>query len=143
VKADFAHFIHTSIIDDIRYPTQFRNGEEWIFFSQLAKSHNLFAIDFDTVVKRYGADGLTDKRLGNQRKREMLEIRVAMLEGSVSDRILCKSKAQLAREFLLEGNTGGGFKMLKECFFLNPFEWRIYQYLIKWLLVRSKLLKIS
>ncbi len=60
ISGDATHIIATKRIQNIRFPLDIKNWEEWIFFLQIAKENDIYFLDLtSTLTDWYAADWLT------------------------------------------------------------------------------------
>jgi hypothetical protein len=60
LQGDASHFISSEIIEDIRFATEIKQGEEWTFFIQLSKKSDMYINNRVTKIIKYLPGGLTD-----------------------------------------------------------------------------------
>ena len=121
-------FFHTSIVGKKRYPTMFKNSEEWYFYSGLARRSRMCGIDVDVTSIERLPDGLTHLQPNRSDKCLVAELKVERYAPVVTRRMLWQLKAQHARHLLLSGERERGWRLLGKCLVNWPFEPRIYQY---------------
>ena len=56
---DATHVVSSSLIENTRFSTQFKQAQEWIFFMELSTKSDMFTYDFPSTICTYLDDGLS------------------------------------------------------------------------------------
>ena len=62
INRDAHHFVRTSLLEDVRFTCEFKNGQEWYFWFHLGRKTKMFVIDKFMSKKEYLTGGLSDKK---------------------------------------------------------------------------------
>ena len=92
--------LHTSIIRNVRFTTNFRNGQEWFFFCKVAKNNITYSFDINTKVIEYLPDGLTKKSINSIDKLKSYELKIEVLKDIVDCNRLSRQKLNYVRELI-------------------------------------------
>ncbi|HEY9033880.1 MAG TPA: glycosyltransferase family A protein [Pseudomonadales bacterium] len=139
IRGDLNHFIACTALQDLRFTEQFRNGQEWQFFCQLAGRHSLMAFDLNVKVVRYLPDGLSGQKINAQNKLAVARLKVATLAPLVTPKQLVSQQLPLARELARAGQSAEALALLKKIWCHSWYALRWYRYAIKaWLASGSK-----
>lgn len=98
IKGDAVHFINTEIVLDIRFTTRFKNSEEWVFFSKLAKKNDLYFIDYDAKIVETLPTGLLSSRVNKDKKIEVLKYKLEIFKGFLPEKYTSIQTISLANE---------------------------------------------
>jgi glycosyltransferase involved in cell wall biosynthesis len=131
IKGDLNHFIASEACTNIRFATQFRNGQEWSFYSQLSAQYDFFAFDFNCKVVEYLEGGLTQKKVNSQEKLAVFQYKVDVLQPLVSARQLSGQQLLLARELINNKQYQEALRVLKKIFRFKCFSVKFYRYFLK------------
>lgn len=73
LRWDATHIISTTLLQDVRFPADIKNGEEWIFFLQIAHKSRIQFVPLSTTLSDgYLWDGLTSAWVDRAFRRKML-----------------------------------------------------------------------
>jgi glycosyltransferase involved in cell wall biosynthesis len=128
MRGEVAHFIHTSIIEDSRFPSQFKNAEEWWFYSDVAKRSPIHALEFATTEMEYLDDGLTHSKPNRPRAAEIYGGKLERFDWALGPRDRAMLRCRRGRHLILGGHRAEGIAEIARGFRTWPLEPRVYQY---------------
>ncbi len=130
IRGDLTHFINTKIIGDIRFTTQFKNSEEWFFFSQIAKENDLYTIDYDAKIVEILPTGLLSSQVNKDKKIEVLKYKLETFNSFLPKRYTSLQTISLSNELAKSGKKEEARKLLKNMSLKNKIR---YKYLLAYL----------
>lgn len=130
IKGDLHHCIDSRLCAAIRFTAQFRNGQEWSFFCQLAADNAFYAFDRNVKVVEYLPDGLSRKKVNSQQKVDVCRLKVDVLRSLVKASLLAQQQVSLARELIKAGETNEALEILCGVLRYQYLKPRYYRYLI-------------
>ncbi len=119
LRGDVAHFIKSDVALRYRFSEVFKNGEEWYWFAQIAKTTDFVALNLGLKVVKYLPGGLSDKAENNRHKLEVFSLKVSATEG-LAPRFKAVQQQSFARELIIADQVEDGLRMLKTCW---PYKW--------------------
>jgi glycosyltransferase involved in cell wall biosynthesis len=119
LRGDVAHFIKSDIALHHRFTELFKNGEEWYWFSQIAKTTDFIALNLGLKIVKYLPGGLSDKAENNRHKLDVFSLKVSATEG-LAPSLKAVQQQSFARELIIADRVDEGLKMLKTCW---PYKW--------------------
>lgn len=131
IKGDLLHCIALSAIDNENFTNRFRSGEEWYFFSLLARRISFFVSDQPAAAKNYQQGGLSASGINRDRKREVLEWKLEVLEPIVGARRLRHQYVSLASIYIKEERLPEAKLLLDKVRQSSPFYLRQYRHRLK------------
>lgn len=136
-RGDITSFIHSSIIGDLRFCTEIKNGEEWYFWSQLAINDDVYIVDEIGSFKDYLPAGLTKTGFNRDKAIEVIQLKLKILSPIVGDKMMIHQIVTLAKNYYQSGQKQEAKAYLKKAFELNPFYFRQYFHWIKQFFYKS------
>lgn len=112
IKGDLTHFINTKIIGNIRFTTKFKNSEEWFFFSQIAKKHELFSLDYDAKIVETLPTGLLLSKVNQDKKIEVLKFKLDTFNEFLPEKYTSLQTISLSNELAKLGQKEEARKLL-------------------------------
>lgn len=130
-RGDITSFIHSSIIGDLRFCKEIKNGEEWYFWSQLAINNNVYIVDEAGSFKDYLPAGLTKSGFNRDKAIQVQLLKLKILSPVVGERKMIHQIVTLAKNYYQSGKKEEARIFLKKAFKLNPLYLRQYTHWIK------------
>lgn len=130
-RGDITSFIHCSLIENVRYCKEIKNGEEWIFWSQLAKKNDVFINNIPGSYKDYLPAGLTRSGFNRDKAIHVMKLKIKMLTPIVGEKKLIHQHVSLAKNLYQSGDKDGAKKILTKVFKLNPYYLRQYPHWVR------------
>lgn len=130
-RGDITSFIHNSLVDDLRFCQEFKNGEEWYFWSQLAVNNDTLISDTPGSFKDYLPTGLTKSGFNRDKAIQVLKFKLKILSPIVSETKMIHQVVSLAKNLYQQGNKVEARKYLFQAFSINPLYLRQYPHWIK------------
>jgi len=84
MPGDCIHVIRTQILGGLRFPSDIKQTEEWIFFGCLAQTQDMWALEKALMVKEYLPDGLTMMDVNQALAEELAERKLHLLRGKLT-----------------------------------------------------------
>lgn len=131
LRGDFFSLVKASAIGDTRFTTQFRNAEEWYFWSHLAQKFDLFAEDKAGSVKEYLPDGLSHSGMNRDKAIEVLRFKLSVLEPMVGLKMMRHQYVSLAKHLIKQGKKSEAKDLLARVFRDSPLYFRQYRHWLK------------
>ena len=116
MKGEVAHFFHSSLVGDTRYPRQFRNAEEWWFYAEIARRSPIHALDVRVTEMEYLADGLTRSHPNRGQALEVYAAKLERFDWALDRRRRAELQARLGRHRILRGAIAEGYNELFRAF---------------------------
>jgi hypothetical protein len=116
MKGEVAHFFHSSLVGDTRYPRQFRNAEEWWFYAEIARRSPIHALDVRVTEMEYLADGLTRSHPNRGQALEVYAAKLERFDWALDRRHRAELQARLGRHRILRGAIAEGYNELFRAF---------------------------
>lgn len=126
IRGDLTHFISTSIINNIRFSTQFKNSEEWYFFCQIAKDYQLFSLDYDAKIVETLETGLLTSKVNKDKKIEVLKYKLKVLEQFIPDKYTSLQTISLVNELAKSGQKSEARQLLQSISFRNKLRYKYF-----------------
>jgi glycosyltransferase involved in cell wall biosynthesis len=130
-RGDVTSFIHASIIDELRFCQEVKNGEEWYFWSQLAVNYDVFIKDEAGSFKDYLPSGLTKSGFNRDKAIQVLNLKLRILSPIVGERKMIHQIVTLAKNCYQQGQKPEARALLRKAFKLKPLYLRQYSHWIK------------
>ena len=130
-RGDITSFIHSSIIDGLRFCREVKNGEEWYFWSQLSVKHDVFIKDEAGSFKDYLPSGLTKSGFNRDKTIQVLNLKLTILSPIVGERKMIHQIVTLAKNYYQQDCKPEARALLRKAFKLNPLYLRQYSHWIK------------
>jgi glycosyltransferase involved in cell wall biosynthesis len=130
-RGDITSFIHSSIIGDLRFCKEIKNGEEWYFWAQLSITNNVFILDEPGSFKDYLPAGLTKSGFNRDKAIQVLLLKLRILSPIVGERKMIHQIVTLAKNYYQSGQKKEARVFLKKAFQLSPLYLRQYTHWIK------------
>ncbi|OUS40879.1 hypothetical protein A9R00_03790 [Oleispira antarctica] len=130
IRGDLTHFINTKIIGDIRFTTQFKNSEEWFFFSQIAKGNDLYTIDYDAKIVETLPTGLLSSQVNKDKKIEILKYKLETFREFLPEKYTSLQTISLSNELAKSGQKKEARRLLNDISLKNKIR---YKYLLAYL----------
>lgn len=130
-RGDITSFIHDSIVGQLRFCPEVKNGEEWYFWSQLAVHNNVFMKDEAGSFKDYLPSGLTRSGFNRDKAIQVLRLKLKILSPIVGEDKMIHQTVTLAKNYYQQGMRPEAQRLLRKAFKLNPTYLRQYPHWIK------------
>jgi glycosyltransferase involved in cell wall biosynthesis len=130
-RGDITSFIHSSIIGDLRFCKEIKNGEEWYFWAQLSIDNNVLILDEPGSFKDYLPAGLTKSGFNRDKTIQVQLLKLKILSPIVGERKMIHQIVTLAKNYYQLGKKEEARIFLKKAFKLNPLYLRQYAHWIK------------
>lgn len=131
IKGDLNHFIKTDVAHGIRFPENFKNGQEWAYYCQIAENCRINITNKNVKVIEYLEDGLTKNKVNAQEKLKVFSYKIEILKGLVSQKKLADQQVLLARELIKNKNYSDSKKLLISIFRYKFLSIKYYRYFSK------------
>lgn len=130
-RGDITSFIHSTIIGELRFCKEIKNGEEWYFWSQLAINNDAYIVDEPGSYKEYLPAGLTNSGFNRDKAIQVILLKLKILSPIVGERNMIHQIVTLAKNYYQNGQNNKARMQLIKAFKLNPFYFRQYSHWIK------------
>lgn len=130
-RGDITSFIHTSLVGDLRFCKEVKNGEEWYFWAQLSINNDVFIVNEVGSFKDYLPAGLTKSGFNRDKAIQVLLLKLKILSPIVGDKKMIHQIISLSKNYYQQGEKVQARTFLRKAFKLNPFYLRQYSHWIK------------
>jgi glycosyltransferase involved in cell wall biosynthesis len=130
-RGDITSFIHESIVENLRFCPEVKNGEEWYFWSQLAINNDVFIKDEAGSFKDYLPSGLTKSGFNRDKAIKVLNLKLKILAPIVGEKKMIHQIITLAKNYYQNDKRFEARALLKKAFKLQPMYLRQYSHWIK------------
>jgi glycosyltransferase involved in cell wall biosynthesis len=130
-RGDITSFIHESIIGNLRFCPEVKNGEEWYFWSQLAIGNDVFIKDEAGSFKDYLPSGLTKSGFNRDKAIQVLNLKLRILAPLVGEKKMIHQIVTLAKNYYQKGKRSEARALLRKVFKLKPMYLRQYPHWVK------------
>ncbi|WP_419812060.1 glycosyltransferase family 2 protein [Bacterioplanoides sp.] len=131
IKGDLNHFIKTDVAHKVRFPENFKNGQEWAYYCQIAEHCQIQIINKNVKIIEYLEGGLTQNKVNSQEKLKVFSYKVEILKRLVSPKKLSDQQVLLARELIKNHNYSDAKKLLISILKYKFLSAKYYRYIFK------------
>ena len=135
IRGDMTHCIRLDVVGSARFTDEFKNGEEWFFFCQLALAQPVLVINQAGCLKNYQQNGLSATGINRKRKKQVLDLKLRALTPMVGARQMRHQMVSLAALELDEGQPAVAREWLAQVWRVSPFYMRQYRHWLRCLLM--------
>lgn len=128
IRGDLTHILRLQSLENERFTSEFKNGEEWSFWVNLSLTHNLYAIDAPGSIKQYLEGGLTDSGINRDKAIQVLKFKIITLEPIVGRKRMLHQYVSLAKHYLARKDFLSAKRALNKVFKTSPFYLRQYKH---------------
>ena len=131
IRGDLTHILKLGALNDEKFTSEFRNGEEWYFWTKLSVMHDMYAVNAPGSIKEYLEGGLTKTGINRDKAIQVLKFKIDTLEPIVGKKKMAHQYVSLAKHYLARKDFASAKLALSTVFKASPLYFRQYKHWIR------------